>query len=168
MKSLIPVVMSGIIAGNVPPLPLTHFLPLSLHILTLFHGGGASGVVYGLVVSVLIAGGLAPDQPYSLYAGFIHLAAGMCCGFTGLAAGYAIGIVGDAVSRLALALLAFGGTAGERERGVVWFGRRRQGRDGDGGGGRALADVLLSFAAVCSAFDRTSMRAKYSSPWSSS
>jgi len=69
MKSLIPVVMSGIIA------------------------------VYGLVVSVLIAGGLSPQIEYSLYAGFIHLAAGLSCGFTGLAAGYAIGIVGDACVR---------------------------------------------------------------------
>lgn len=35
---------------------------------------------------------------YSLYAGFIHLGAGLACGFTGLAAGYAIGYVGDSVS----------------------------------------------------------------------
>ncbi|KAK6909973.1 V-type proton ATPase proteolipid subunit 2 [Kwoniella sp. B9012] len=69
MKSLIPVVMSGIIA------------------------------VYGLVVSVLIAGNISPTEPYSLFAGFIHLAAGLACGFTGLAAGYAIGIVGDACVR---------------------------------------------------------------------
>ena len=34
---------------------------------------------------------------YSLYAGFIHLGAGLSCGFTGLAAGYAIGYVGDSV-----------------------------------------------------------------------
>ncbi|KAJ9107408.1 v-type proton ATPase 16 kDa proteolipid subunit 2 [Naganishia friedmannii] len=47
MKSLIPVVMSGIIA------------------------------VYGLVVSVLIAGGLSPSEPYSLFGGFIHLGAGL-------------------------------------------------------------------------------------------
>jgi len=69
MKSLIPVVMAGIIA------------------------------VYGLVVSVLIATGMDPDQGYSLFSGFIHLAAGLACGFTGLAAGYAIGIVGDAAVR---------------------------------------------------------------------
>ncbi|RPD62384.1 V-type ATPase [Lentinus tigrinus ALCF2SS1-7] len=68
MKSLIPVVMSGIIA------------------------------VYGLVVSVLIAGGLKPTD-YPLYAGFIHLGAGLACGFTGLAAGYAIGYVGDSCVR---------------------------------------------------------------------
>lgn len=54
--------------------------------------------VYGLVVSVLIAGALTPEASYSLYAGFVHLAAGLSCGLTGLAAGYAIGIVGDAVS----------------------------------------------------------------------
>jgi len=68
MKSLIPVVMSGIIA------------------------------VYGLVVSVLIAGGLKPGE-YSLFAGFVHLGAGLSCGFTGMAAGYAIGIVGDSCVR---------------------------------------------------------------------
>lgn len=38
-----------------------------------------------------------PAFGYSLYAGAIHLAAGLSCGFTGLAAGYAIGIVGDSV-----------------------------------------------------------------------
>ncbi|KIJ54703.1 hypothetical protein M422DRAFT_73582 [Sphaerobolus stellatus SS14] len=69
MKSLIPVVMSGIIA------------------------------VYGLVVSVLIASALDPKKEYSLYYGFRHLAAGLSCGFTGLAAGYAIGIVGDSCVR---------------------------------------------------------------------
>jgi len=70
MKSLIPVVMSGIIA------------------------------VYGLVVSVLIAGGLdSKNANYPLSAGFIHLGAGLACGFTGLSAGYAIGHVGDACVR---------------------------------------------------------------------
>ncbi|KAH9980260.1 V-ATPase proteolipid subunit C-like domain-containing protein [Lactifluus volemus] len=67
--SLIPVVMSGIIA------------------------------VYGLVVSVLIAGGLDPSKDYPLYSGFVHLGAGLACGCTGLAAGYAVGIVGDSCVR---------------------------------------------------------------------
>ncbi|QSZ37015.1 hypothetical protein DSL72_009107 [Monilinia vaccinii-corymbosi] len=67
MKSLIPVVMSGIIA------------------------------VYSLVIAVLIAGdmGPPPGQSYSLFNGFMHLACGLSVGLTGLAAGYAIGIVGD-------------------------------------------------------------------------
>jgi len=67
MKSLIPVVMSGIIA------------------------------VYSLVIAVLIAGDMAPppSKNYPLFSGFLHLAAGLCVGLTGLAAGYAIGIVGD-------------------------------------------------------------------------
>jgi len=68
MKSLVPVVMAGIIA------------------------------VYGLVVSVLIAGALKPTD-YSLFAGFIHLGAGLACGFTGLSAGYAVGFVGDSCVR---------------------------------------------------------------------
>ncbi|KDQ06781.1 hypothetical protein BOTBODRAFT_39324 [Botryobasidium botryosum FD-172 SS1] len=69
MKSLVPVVMSSIVA------------------------------VYGLVVSVLISSSLAPDKDYPLYFGFVHLAAGLSCGLTGLSAGYAIGIVGDACVR---------------------------------------------------------------------
>jgi len=69
MRSLIPVVMAGIIA------------------------------VYGLVVSVLIVGDMTPDEPYSLFAGFIHLGAGLACGLTGLAAGHAIGIIGDSCAR---------------------------------------------------------------------
>ncbi|KAI8612743.1 V-ATPase proteolipid subunit C-like domain-containing protein [Chytriomyces sp. MP71] len=52
--------------------------------------------VYGLVVAVLIANDLNPANPYSLFAGFVHLGAGLSCGFAGLAAGYAIGAVGDA------------------------------------------------------------------------
>jgi len=66
MRSLIPVVMSGIIG------------------------------VYALVVSVLIAGDLSPKTSYSLFQGFLHLAAGLSVGLSGLAAGYCIGEVGDA------------------------------------------------------------------------
>ncbi|KAH7090077.1 V-type ATPase [Auriculariales sp. MPI-PUGE-AT-0066] len=69
MRSLIPIIMSGIIA------------------------------VYGLVVSVLIAGNMSPAKPYSLYEGSVHLGAGLACGFCGMAAGYAIGIAGDACVR---------------------------------------------------------------------
>ncbi|KAK9470762.1 uncharacterized protein V1510DRAFT_422085 [Dipodascopsis tothii] len=65
MRSLIPVIMSGILA------------------------------VYGLVVSVLIAGDMSPDNDYSLFSGFMHMACGLSVGFSALAAGYAIGIVGD-------------------------------------------------------------------------
>jgi len=67
MKSIIPVVMAGIIA------------------------------IYGLVVAVLIAGSLAPpDSGYTPFKGFLHLGAGLAVGLSGLAAGFAIGIVGDA------------------------------------------------------------------------
>ncbi|KAJ2957246.1 hypothetical protein NQZ79_g7044 [Umbelopsis isabellina] len=86
MKSLIPVVMSGIIA------------------------------VYGLVVAVLIVGQskyrvfsgavkrhsthlsfslVSPSSGYSLFTGFLSLAAGLSVGIGGLAAGYAVGVVGD-------------------------------------------------------------------------
>ncbi|XP_002137843.1 V-type proton ATPase 16 kDa proteolipid subunit-like [Drosophila pseudoobscura] len=64
MKSLIPVVMAGIIA------------------------------IYGLVVSVLIAGSI--NDSYTVHDGFIHLGAGLSVGLPGLAAGIAIGIAGDA------------------------------------------------------------------------
>jgi V-type H+-transporting ATPase proteolipid subunit len=56
--------------------------------------------IYGLIVAVIIQGSIvAPSNgmsQYSLYTGFAHLAAGLCCGLSGLAAGMAIGIVGDA------------------------------------------------------------------------
>lgn len=66
MKSIIPVVMAGIIA------------------------------IYGVVVAVLIAGAIEPSPTYTLYRGFLHLGAGLAVGLSGLAAGYAVGIVGDA------------------------------------------------------------------------
>jgi V-type H+-transporting ATPase proteolipid subunit len=66
MKSIIPVVMAGIIA------------------------------IYGLVVAALIANDIQPPPGYSLYKSFMHLGAGLSVGLSGLAAGFAIGIVGDA------------------------------------------------------------------------
>jgi V-type H+-transporting ATPase proteolipid subunit len=63
--------------------------------------------VYALVISVLIASDIKPppNNTYSLYAGFMHMAAGLSVGLSGLAAGYAIGIVGDAVCDGAVVLL---------------------------------------------------------------
>jgi len=66
MKSIIPVVMAGILA------------------------------IYGLVVAVLIAGGINKPADYELFSGFVHFGAGLSVGLSGLAAGFAIGIVGDA------------------------------------------------------------------------
>ena len=67
MKSIIPVVMAGIIA------------------------------IYGLVVAALIANDIkAPKDGYTLFKSFVHLGAGLSVGLSGLAAGFAIGIVGDA------------------------------------------------------------------------
>ena len=93
MKSLIPVVMSGASARRPPRPACSASLTLS------WHPRVTTGIiaVYGLVVSVLIAGMLSPKEDYSLFAGFVHLGSGLACGLTGLAAGYAIGIVGDAV-----------------------------------------------------------------------
>jgi hypothetical protein len=60
--------------------------------------------VYALVISVLIANDIRPPgdgegKQYSLFAGFLHMAAGLSVGLAGMAAGYAIGIVGDVVRR---------------------------------------------------------------------
>jgi len=66
MKSVIPVVMAGILA------------------------------IYGLVVAALIANGLQAPPNYTLFKGFMDLGAGLAVGLSGLAAGFAIGIVGDA------------------------------------------------------------------------
>jgi V-type H+-transporting ATPase 16kDa proteolipid subunit len=70
MRNIIPVVMAGVLG------------------------------IYGLIVAVIIQGSIVSPQngmsKYSLYTGFAHLAAGLCCGLSGLAAGMAIGIVGDA------------------------------------------------------------------------
>jgi len=65
MKSIIPVVMAGIIA------------------------------IYGLVVAALVANAIKAPPNYSLYQSFVHLGAGLSVGLSGCAAGYAIGIVGD-------------------------------------------------------------------------
>lgn len=51
--------------------------------------------VYGLVISVLIAGKLQPDESMALFDAAMFLAAGLSVGGSGAAAGYAIGIVGD-------------------------------------------------------------------------
>lgn len=66
MKSIIPVVMAGIVA------------------------------IYGLVVGALIANDLKPAPSYDMFKSFMDLGAGLSVGLSGLAAGYAIGIAGDA------------------------------------------------------------------------
>lgn len=65
MKSLLPVVMAGIIA------------------------------IYGLVAAVLIVNDLTDKvEEYTVFIGYLHFGAGVAVGITGLAAGYAVGIVG--------------------------------------------------------------------------
>jgi len=70
MKSIIPVVMAGIIA------------------------------IYGLVVAVIIGVGMEAPKAgqasgYTPFKGFLALGAGLAVGLSGLAAGFAIGVVGD-------------------------------------------------------------------------
>jgi len=56
--------------------------------------------IYGLIVAVIIQGAIqeptTTGNQYSSFAGFAHLAAGLCVGLSGLASGMAIGVVGDA------------------------------------------------------------------------
>lgn len=66
MKSIIPVVMAGVLG------------------------------IYGLITSVIINEKLNDPAKYSQYQGFAHLGAGLTVGMSSLAAGLAIGIVGDA------------------------------------------------------------------------
>jgi len=66
MKSIIPVVMAGVLG------------------------------IYGLITSVIINEKLNEPSKYSQYQGFAHLGAGLTVGMSSLAAGLAIGIVGDA------------------------------------------------------------------------
>eukprot|EP00693_Jakoba_libera_P002978 EC693145.1.p2 GENE.EC693145.1~~EC693145.1.p2 ORF type:complete len:179 (+),score=47.92 EC693145.1:148-684(+) len=69
MKSIIPVVMAGILG------------------------------IYGLIIAVIVGTKITgPDSEpgYSAFKGYAHLAAGLSTGLSGLAAGLAIGIAGDA------------------------------------------------------------------------
>lgn len=57
---------------------------------------------------------------YSLFAGFIHLGAGIACGSTGLAAGYAIGLIGDSVNMsFSLTIVLFANTSRQCVRAYV-------------------------------------------------
>ncbi|KAJ1503266.1 v-type proton ATPase 16 kDa proteolipid subunit 2 [Coelomomyces lativittatus] len=66
MRSLVPVVMAGIVC------------------------------VYGLIVSVVIAQRLNPTSLYPSINGYLHFCSGCTVGLAGLAAGYAIGVSGNA------------------------------------------------------------------------
>lgn len=73
--------------------------------------------IYGLIVSVIITQAITSPSgtgynTYSVYNGYTHLAAGLCCGLSCLAAGGTIGVIGDA------GVKAFGLKA---ERGRKWF-----------------------------------------------
>jgi len=94
--------------------------------------------IYGLIVSVIIAQAVNPpsynnDQvvgSYSIYNGWAHLAAGLCCGLSCLASGGTIGILGDVGVR------AFGlkASAGKRH----WDFDEGEGGDSAGIEARAL------------------------------
>lgn len=69
MRSLIPVVMAGVLG------------------------------IYGLITSVIINGKLDKPDTLSLYSGYALLGAGLTVGLSAAAAGFAIGVVGDAGTR---------------------------------------------------------------------
>lgn len=69
IKSLLPVIMAGILS------------------------------IYGLVVAIFIAILLSPTQPISLFAGALHLSAGLIVGLACLSSGFAIGKVGEVAVR---------------------------------------------------------------------
>jgi V-type H+-transporting ATPase proteolipid subunit len=50
--------------------------------------------IYGLIVAVIITNNI-KSEGYTLFAGFLHLGAGLSAGMASLAAGYAIGVIGD-------------------------------------------------------------------------
>jgi len=86
--------------------------------------------IYGLIVSVIITQSISsPDgdgyNTYSVYNGYVHLAAGLCCGLSCLAAGGTIGVIGEAGVR------GFGLKA---EGGRKWFWSEDGGEEGDFGG----------------------------------
>ena len=107
MKSIIPVVMAGVLGiygliiaviianqGARPsPDPLEAPLP-PLAPQRLAHSSGRSKFVARGGGAVALPVGNTPK--YSAFTGFAHLAAGLACGLSGMAAGIAIGIVGDA------------------------------------------------------------------------
>ena len=66
MKSLLPVIMAGVLS------------------------------IYGMVVAIFISLLLSPTVPLTLFAGSLHLAAGLSVGLACLASGWAIGIIGEA------------------------------------------------------------------------
>jgi len=66
MKSIIPVVMAGILG------------------------------IYGLIISVIVNNKIPKTGNYHWNDGFKHMASGLCCGLSSLGAGMAIGFVGDA------------------------------------------------------------------------
>lgn len=85
--------------------------------------------IYGLIVAVIITQSISTPAyggytTYSLYTGYAHLAAGLCCGFSCLAAGGTIGVIGD------VGVQAFGLKASAGKR--AWLtARNSKGGDGD-------------------------------------
>lgn len=87
--------------------------------------------IYGLIVAVIITQDIkSPDKDgsgkYSIYNGYAHLAAGLCCGLSCLVAGGTIGVIGDCGVRV-YGLKASGGKR-------AWASGADAGGDESGGG----------------------------------
>mmetsp|Transcript_24819 Transcript_24819/g.35378 ORF Transcript_24819/g.35378 Transcript_24819/m.35378 type:complete len:209 (-) Transcript_24819:263-889(-) len=98
MKNIVPIVMAGVLG------------------------------IYGLIVSVIIVQSIMkPNQDktnqYSVYNGYAHLAAGLCCGLSCLAAGGTIGVIGETATK------TFGMKASGGKR--FWDGMVADGADAD-------------------------------------
>jgi V-type H+-transporting ATPase proteolipid subunit len=98
MRNIIPVVMAGVLGiyGLIVAVILGGQIkaPMKPGLYSLIKGAEKKGMSIGgdnYVTNIMVNG-----AQYSSFAGFAHLAAGLCCGLSGLAAGMAIGIVGDA------------------------------------------------------------------------
>merc|ERR1711918_261273 len=95
MRNIIPVVMAGVLGiyGLIVAVILGGAItePSKPGVYTFPDNKGIDSGAGGQIKAILVNG-----AKYSSFAGFAHLAAGLCCGLSGLAAGMAIGIVGDA------------------------------------------------------------------------
>jgi V-type H+-transporting ATPase 16kDa proteolipid subunit len=88
-KAGVGIMVSGI---SSPDLVWKNLIPIIM--------AGVNGI-YGLITAIVVMNNIpSPLQgglpQYSLYTGFSHLAAGLCCGLGGLGSAMAIGIAGDA------------------------------------------------------------------------
>ena len=139
-KAGVGIMISGI---SSPDLVWKNLIPIIM--------AGVNGI-YGLITAIVIMNQVVSpngnNMPiYSLYTGFAHLAAGLCCGLAGLASGMAIGLAGDAGVR------SCGQFDYESKKAPVFkkggfmsdggYGMRNKKRKGAGGGDQLFVAMVL-------------------------